>query len=60
MNKATKNILALSLICAIVAILMAVTNYITAPIIKENQEKAENAALAVVMPIFRNSPFPRR
>ena len=50
MKKAYKNILALSLICAIVAILMAVTNYITAPIIKENEEKAANAALLVVMP----------
>jgi len=47
---AYKNVLALSIISAIVAILMAITNYITAPIIKENEDNAANEALAVVMP----------
>lgn len=50
MKKAYKNVLALSLICAIVAVLMAITNFITAPIIKENADKAAQAALAEVMP----------
>ncbi len=50
MNKAAKNILALSLISAIVAVLMAITNYITAPIIEKNQNQTQNAALLIVMP----------
>ena len=50
MKAAYKNILALSVISAIIAILMAITNYITAPIIKENEANAENEALLVVMP----------
>ena len=50
MKHAYKNILALSVISAIIAILLAVTNYITAPIIKENEAAAENEALLVVMP----------
>ena len=50
MKKAYKNVLALSLICAIVAVLMAITNFITAPIIKENADKAAQAALAEIMP----------
>lgn len=50
MNKAIKNVLALSLISAIVAVLMAITNYITAPIIEKNQGLKENAALLEVLP----------
>ena len=50
MNKAAKNIIALSLISAIVAVLMAITNYITAPIIEKNQAAKQNAALLEVLP----------
>lgn len=50
MNKTAKNVLALSLISAIVAILMAITNYITAPIIEKNQTAKQNAALLEVLP----------
>ena len=50
MKKYLKCVLALTLICAAVSVLMALTNSITAPIIAENQAKAANAALAEVMP----------
>lgn len=50
MKKYIKCVLALTLICAVVSVLMALTNYITAPIIEKNQAAAANAALLVVMP----------
>ena len=50
MKKYIKCVLALTLICAFVGVLMALTNYITAPIIAQNQAAAANAALLVVMP----------
>ncbi len=50
MNKSVKSTLALVCICGIMAILMAVTNVITAPIIKENENAAANKALLQVMP----------
>lgn len=50
MKKHLKCVLALTLICAVVAVLMALTNYITAPIIAANQAAAANEALLVVMP----------
>lgn len=50
MNKSLKNVLALSLISAIVAILMAITNHITAPIIEKNQSLKQNEALLEVLP----------
>ena len=50
MKKYIKCVLALTLICSFVAVLMALTNYITAPIIAENQAAAANEALLVVMP----------
>ncbi len=50
MKKYIKCVLALTLICAVVSVLMALTNYITAPIIAENQAAAANQALLVVMP----------
>lgn len=50
MNKNVKNIVVLTAVCAVVALLLAVTNYITAPIIAKQQEAAANEALLVVMP----------
>lgn len=50
MNKSVKNTLVLVIICAVMATLIAVTNAITAPIIKEKQEAATAGALAIVLP----------
>ena len=50
MKKSIKSIAVLVSICAVVAILMSLTNDITAPIIKENENKTANAALSEVMP----------
>jgi electron transport complex protein RnfG len=50
MKQAVKSTLVLFLICAVMAVLLAVTNAITAPIIQQNMEAAANDALLVVMP----------
>ena len=50
MKKSVVSTLVLVCICAVMAILLAITNLITAPIIKENQDQAANAALLEVMP----------
>ena len=50
MMKSVRSTLTLLLICAVMAVLMAVTNTITAPIIEQNQAAAANDALKVVMP----------
>ena len=50
MKKSLNSILVLFAICAVMAILLAVTNALTAPIIQKNQEAAANEALLVVMP----------
>ncbi len=50
MKKYLKSVLALTVICAVVTALLAVTNNITAPIIEKNQSAAANEALLVVMP----------
>ncbi len=50
MKKYIKSIGALTVICAVMAIILAITNSITAPIIKENEAAAANEALLVVMP----------
>ena len=50
MKKSLSSTIALVSICAVMAILLALTNYITAPIIKENQDAAANKALLEVMP----------
>ena len=50
MKKYVKSIGALTVICAVMAIILAMTNSITAPIIKENDSAAANEALLVVMP----------
>ena len=45
-----RSVAILVLICAVMGVLLAVTNELTAPIIKKNQEAAANAALLEVMP----------
>ena len=50
MKRSVKSTLVLVVICAVTAILLALTNAITAPTIKANQDKAANEALLQVMP----------
>lgn len=45
-----KSIVVLTAICGVMSLLLAVTNAVTGPIIKKNQEAAANEALLVVMP----------
>ena len=45
-----KNILVLVWICAVVAVLLALTNALTAPIIMKNEEQKSNEALLEIMP----------
>lgn len=50
MKKYIKSIGALTVICAVMAIILAITNSITAPIIEKNEAAAANEALLIVMP----------
>ena len=50
MKKYIKSVIALTVICAVVSALLAVTNFVTAPIIEENAASAANDALSIVMP----------
>ena len=50
MKKSIKSIVVLVGICALMAVLLALTNALTAPIIAQNQNAAANEALLVVMP----------
>ena len=50
MKKSIKNVFVLVAICAVVSVLLAITNAITAPIIAENENAGANAALFEVMP----------
>lgn len=50
MKNYIKSVVALTVICAVVAVLLAVTNFVTAPIIEENASAAANEALMVVLP----------
>lgn len=50
MKKHLTSVIALTVICAVVAVLMAVTNSVTAPLIEKNAGAAANAALLEVMP----------
>lgn len=50
MREHIKSVVALTVITAVVAVLLAMTNFITEPIIAENQAAAANAALLEVMP----------
>ena len=50
MKKSVKSILVLVCICAVMSLLLALTNALTAPIIEKNQNAAANEALLQVMP----------
>lgn len=50
MRKSVRSTLTLLCICAVMALMIAITNSITAPIIANNQAAAANEALKVVMP----------
>ncbi len=50
MKQYLKSVVALTLICAVTAVLLAVVNSVTAPIIAEQESAAANEALLVVMP----------
>ena len=50
MKNRIKNLLVFISICTVITLLLAVTNYITAPIIEKNQSASANKALLEVMP----------
>ena len=50
MKKSLKSIVVLVSICAVIAVLLAFTNEITAPIIEKNEKEAVTNALLKVMP----------
>ena len=50
MKNHIKTVVSLTVICAVIAVLLGITNYYTAPIIKEQEENAANSALNEVMP----------
>jgi Na+-translocating ferredoxin:NAD+ oxidoreductase RnfG subunit len=50
MKKSIKSIFVLVMICAVVSVMMAVTNYITEPIIEKNEQFKANSALLEIMP----------
>lgn len=50
MSKYIKSVVSLTVICAIIAVLLGITNYYTAPIIKKQDEAAANQGLVIVMP----------
>ena len=50
MKNNIKSVVVLTAICLVVSVILAGVNFITAPVIAENDEKASNASLAVVMP----------
>lgn len=50
MKKHIKSVLSLTLICAVAALLLGITNAITAPVIKEHDDKAFQDALKEVLP----------
>lgn len=50
MRSYLKSVISLTTICLVTALLLSVVNYVTAPIIKEQENAAANSALLVVMP----------
>ena len=54
MKKSIKSILVMVCICAVVSVVLSVTNSITAPIIKQNEQKNANQALLEVLPEGEN------
>ncbi|MCQ2436346.1 MAG: FMN-binding protein [Clostridia bacterium] len=49
-NDSIKSVIVLTAICLVIALLMAFVNSVTAPIIEENDAKAAQAALQIVLP----------
>lgn len=54
MKQNIKSVLSLTVICSVMAVLLAVTNAITAPIIKEQENAAVGGALLEVLPDGKN------
>lgn len=50
MKKQLKSVISLTTICAVVSLLMALTNFITAPIIEEQEKNAVGEAFKTVLP----------
>ncbi len=50
MIKHLKSVLSLTVICGMVAVLLAITNSVTAPVIEKNAASAANEALLIVLP----------
>ncbi len=50
MKKNIKNLAVFVCICSVITLLLALTNFVTAPIIEQNQNAAANQALLEVMP----------
>ncbi|MBQ7861190.1 MAG: FMN-binding protein [Clostridia bacterium] len=50
MMKHLKSVISLTAICGVVAVLLAMTNYITAPVIEKNAQAAASEAMLVVLP----------
>ena len=50
MKQNIKNLAVFVCICTVMTLLLAVTNFITAPIIEKNQNESANAALLEVLP----------
>lgn len=54
MKKSVTSTLTLVCICAVIAVMLAITNAVTAPIIEQNNNAAANEALLEVMPEGKN------
>ncbi len=50
MKNSIRSVISLTVICAVLACVLAITNEITAPVIEANEKAAANEALLVVMP----------
>ena len=50
MKNNIKNLAVFVCICSVITLLLALTNFVTAPIIEQNQNAAANQALLEVMP----------
>ena len=50
MKRHIKSVVSLTAVCAVIAILLALTNFITAPIIKQQEADAVNSTLSIVLP----------
>jgi len=50
MKKHLKTVISLTVICAVIAVLLGITNYVTEPIIKKQESDNANKALSIVLP----------